>query len=133
MIRERIKVLLVDENGFERQALHGFLEEFAGADVVAEAEDASDVLAALENSTPDVVIIDLPYDLEAALSLVRTVRALHPELPVMIVSNHREQVFADHALEAGATGYVHLHEVARQLPAAIDKIRAGGHYISVGA
>lgn len=133
MTKEKTKVLLVDENGFERTALHGFLEEWADANVVAEAEGACEAMAALEQHQVDMVIVNLPYELEPGLRLVRTVRARHPGLPVMILASHKEQLFAEHAVAAGADGYMLYHEIANTLPTAMDRLRCGGQYISACA
>ena len=129
-MKSRVKILLVDENGFERRAIRGFLEARADADVVAEAEDAGEALAALLDTPPDMVIVDLPYDLEAGLSLVRTIRSNNPQMPVMIIASNRERAVAEHAMDAGAAGYMLLHEIANSLPAAVYQLQHGGQYVS---
>lgn len=123
-------MLIIDENGFGRKALGSFLQERSGAMVVAEAENATEAIEYLDLHDVDVIIVDLPYDLAPGCESVRLLRERYPSLPVMVVSIHREQLFAEQALGAGANGYLLAHEIITEMPAAIDSLRHGKSYVS---
>jgi CheY-like chemotaxis protein len=79
---DRPRVLVVDDLPVMRKSLVELLER-DGMTVVAEADGQSAVLAALEDSDPDVVLLDLRSRQVNALAVVRHIRAL--ELPVLVI------------------------------------------------
>ena len=64
------------------------------------------------------------------IDLIKSLKAEHEELPVLVVSMHDESLYAERALRAGALGYVMKHEPAKTVKLAIRKALKGEIYLS---
>ena len=81
-------------------------------------------------SKPDLVTIDLALHDGDGLELIRSLQSHHPLLPILVITQHDEMVYAERALKAGARGYVMKQETTDKIMAAIRTVLAGGHYFS---
>jgi len=126
----KCKVFLVDDHPIVRQGLALFIEREADLMVCGEAEDATSALQAIQESTPDFLILDISLDGRDGLDLLKTLRIRHPNLPVLVLSMHDESVYAERSLRAGANGYIMKHEAADKVITAIRRILGGDVYLS---
>jgi DNA-binding NarL/FixJ family response regulator len=126
----KCKVFLVDDHPIVRQGLALFIEREPDLTVCGEAEDATSALQAIRESTPDFVILDISLDGRDGLELLKTLRAGHPNLPVLVLSMHDESVYAERSLRAGANGYIMKQEAADKVITAIRQILGGDVYLS---
>jgi DNA-binding NarL/FixJ family response regulator len=120
----------VDDHPIVRQGLALFIEREADLMVCGEAEDATSALQAIQESTPDFLILDISLDGRDGLDLLKTLRIRHPNLPVLVLSMHDESVYAERSLRAGANGYIMKHEAADKVITAIRRILGGDVYLS---
>ena len=77
-------ILVVDDNPDHRKALRIILE--SGGYSVVECESGKGALAAIEEKTFDLVVLDLSMPDVDGFDVLRVVRSKHPELKVMVVS-----------------------------------------------
>jgi DNA-binding NarL/FixJ family response regulator len=126
----KCKIFLVDDHPIVRQGLALFIEREPDLTVCGEAEDATSALQAIRESTPDFVILDISLDGRDGLELLKTLRAGHPNLPVLVLSMHDESVYAERSLRAGANGYIMKQEAADKVITAIRQILGGDVYLS---
>ena len=126
----KCKVFLVDDHPIVRQGLALFIEREPDLMVCGEAEDATSALQAIQESTPDFLILDISLDGRDGLDLLKTLRIRHPNLPVLVLSMHDESVYAERSLRAGANGYIMKHEAADKVITAIRRILGGDVYLS---
>lgn len=125
-----MKVLIADDHELIRHGLRGLLRDhFEGIEIV-EAADAKHALAAAGRGKLDLALVDINMPGRSGLELIRDLRALHPALPVLVVSAHTEEDFALRALKLGAAGYVSKQSAADILVAAVKKVISGGRYVS---
>jgi DNA-binding NarL/FixJ family response regulator len=120
----------VDDHPIVRQGLALFIEREPDLMVCGEAEDATSALQAIQESTPDFVILDISLDGRDGLELLKTLRVGHPNLPVLVLSMHDESVYAERSLRVGANGYIMKHEAADKVITAIRQILGGDVYLS---
>ena len=90
-----------------------------------------EALQAHERGVPDIALVDISLPGHNGLDLVKTLKAAHPEMLVLIISMHDEVVYAERALKAGARGYVMKQEAASVVLDAIKTVLSGK--ISVSA
>jgi DNA-binding NarL/FixJ family response regulator len=64
------------------------------------------------------------------LELIKDIRAVKPELPLLIVSMHDEALYAERVLRAGARGYIMKQEGGKKLLQAIRQVLTGQIYVS---
>src|SRR5246500_3075113 len=126
----KCKVFLVDDHPIVRQGLALFIEREPDLTVCGEAEDATSALQAIRESTPDFVILDISLDGRDGLELLKTLRAGHPNLPVLVLSMHDESSYAERSLRAGANGYIMKQEATEKVLVAIRRILDGKVYLS---
>lgn len=118
---EPISVFLVDDHPVVRQGLRTFLSTLDDVEVVGEAEDGEQAVAAIERALPDVVLMDLVLPGIDGIEATRRVRASSPATKVIVLTSFAEDDKVFPAIKAGAAGYL-LKDVE---PAALaDGIRA---------
>ena len=99
------RILIVDDHPVVRQGLKMALGQ-AGFSVCGEAGDMAEALRAIEAGQPDLILADLDLEGASGIDLIRAVKEAHSDLPVLILSMHDEDAYAERALRAGARGYM---------------------------
>jgi DNA-binding NarL/FixJ family response regulator len=127
---EQVTFLVVDDHPVFRQGLVALIRSEERYKVSGEAGSAEDALAALETSVPDIALIDISLTGQSGLDLVKTLKAAHPRILILIISMHDEAVYAARALRAGARGYVMKQEAASVMLEAIRTVLSGKIYMS---
>lgn len=119
-----IRVLLVDDHAVVRRGLRGFLELIKDFDVVGEAENGREGVAAADRLAPDVVLMDLLMPEMGGLEAIVAIKESHPEIEIVAVTSFIEEEKVTSALEAGASGYLlkdaEAEEVAQAIRAAYN-------------
>jgi DNA-binding NarL/FixJ family response regulator len=128
-----IRVLLADDHSIVRAGLRRLVEDAGDMVVVADAADGREAISKVQESLPDVVVIDLSMPGMDGLEVVRRLLSRDPKLPVLILTMHEEEQYVVRAIEAGAMGYVTKRSAAEQLLKAIRKVHAGGRFLSESA
>jgi NarL family two-component system response regulator LiaR len=117
-----IRVLLVDDHAVVRRGLRGFLELLKDFDVVGEAENGREGIAAADRLVPDVILMDLLMPEMGGLEAISAIKQAHPEIEIVAVTSFIEEEKVTSALEAGASGYLlkdaEAEEVAQAIRAA---------------
>ncbi len=126
----KTKLLIVDDHPMMRQGLALLINEEPDLTVCGEAGDAAQAMAAVAASKPDLVLADVSLGGKSGLELVKDLQALHPGLPVLIISMHDESIYAERVLRAGARGYIMKQEGGKKMLQAIRHILAGQIYVS---
>ena len=119
-----IRVLLVDDHAVVRRGLRGFLELLKDFDVVGEAENGREGVAAADRLVPDVILMDLLMPEMGGLEAIGAIKQAHPEIEIVAVTSFIEEEKVTAALEAGASGYLlkdaEAEEVAQAIRAAYN-------------
>ena len=127
---ESSRVFIVDDHPFLRLGLSEALGREPGLSVCGTAGSAEEALTAIDKLRPDIVVADLNLPGKSGLELIKDVAALCPGLPVIVLSMHDEDVYAERCLRAGGRGYVMKSEGPEKLAAAIRHVLAGGTHVS---
>ncbi|PKV83546.1 LuxR family two component transcriptional regulator [Streptomyces sp. TLI_146] len=120
------RVLIVDDHPLFRSGLKAALESTGGTDVVAEAATAAEALEAVARQTPDVVVMDLALPDASGIDVTRQLTALHPGLPVLMLTMSDDDGSLLAALQAGARGYLVKGAGAGEVLHAVRTVAAGG-------
>lgn len=126
----RQRVLIVDDHPFLRLGLTESLGREPGLCVCGAVGTAEEALAALEKFAPDVVVTDLNLPGKSGLELIKDLAHRRPDLPVIALSMHDEEIYAERCLRAGGRGYVRKSEGPEKLAAAIRLVLTGGIHVS---
>jgi len=123
------KIFLADDHALFRSGLRRILEdEFAGVNI-EEASSSSETLNMLRRGGADVLILDIAMSDKNSLHILPEIKALHPSMPVLILSMYDERQFVVQALRAGVSGYLTKEHAPDELIRAIRTILAGRRYI----
>ena len=124
-----VRVLLADDHPVFRQGLRALLER-EKFDVVGEASDGLEAIAAAERLQPQVVVIDLAMPSLNGIDAVREIVKRAPRAKAVLLTMHTEEYHVLEALRAGAKGCVSKSQAAEHLLQAIKDVCAGGVYLS---
>lgn len=125
-----IRVLVADDHAVVRRGLLQILEEVPAMVVAGEAATGRQVLQAVQRENYDVLVLDIAMPDGGGLEVLRQLKSLKPDLPVLILSMYSEKQYALRALKAGAAGYLTKESAPDELTVAILKVARGGRYVS---
>lgn len=94
------------------------------------AETADEAIGFIQKSEPDIVVTDLSLSGRPGLELIKEIRASWPALPVLVLSIHDEELWAERVLRAGAQGYVMKSHATEKVMEAMRRVLAGGLWLS---
>lgn len=124
------RILLVDDHPMTRHGVSHLLGREPDLEICGEEENAQNGLAAIGRLKPDLVLSDITMPGKSGLEFLRDVAALHPTVPVLVLSMHDENLYAERALRAGARGYVMKSERGEMLLEAVRQVLRGEVYVS---
>jgi len=122
----RVRVLLVDDHAVVRAGYRLLLQNAPEIEVVAEADSGELACRLFAEQAPDVVIMDLTLPGIGGLEAIRRIMQRDPNARVLVFSMHEDTMFVEHALAAGARGYVTKSSAPQVLVAAVKQVAAGG-------
>jgi DNA-binding NarL/FixJ family response regulator len=121
---------VVDDQPIVCEGLRQLLEDAEDFTVCGEARSAREALGAIKELRPDIAIVDLSLGDSMGVDVVRNITSRHSGLPVIVLSIHDEDLYAERALRAGAKGYVMKTEAPDAIVDALRKILGGGMFVS---
>jgi DNA-binding NarL/FixJ family response regulator len=123
-------IVLADDHVLIREGIKRVLEEKTDLKVVGEANDGLEVLALLGKLTSHMVILDISMPNLGGIEATHRIKRLHPGVKVLILTMHKSQEYLQHAIAAGADGYLLKEDANTDLFSAIERIRQGEVYVS---
>jgi RNA polymerase sigma factor (sigma-70 family) len=120
-----IRVLVVDDHAFVRDGLRAFLDLQDGIEVVGEAADGEEAIAAAERLEPDVVLIDLVMPGLGGVAAIRELRERRPEVRAIVLTSFLDEDKLLPALRAGAAGYLLKNSAPAEIARAVRAACAG--------
>jgi DNA-binding NarL/FixJ family response regulator len=128
-----IRVLIADDHGIVRSGLRMLIERQSDMEVVAEAGDGLDAVAAAQRERPDVAVLDVSMPRMTGLEAAREVRSHSPDTRVLLLSMHEDERYFLEGLEAGAAGYVAKRAADTDLVQALRTVAGGRRFVSGAA
>jgi DNA-binding NarL/FixJ family response regulator len=124
------KVVVVDDHAIVRQGLAELINDQPDLVAVGEAESPPVAMKVIEATQPDVAVVDITLAGGDGIELCRQIHERWPDLAVLVLSMHDEQLYAERVLRAGAMGYVMKQEPQEKVMAAIRRVLGGDTYLS---
>jgi len=128
-----IRVLLADDHDIVRAGLRRLVEDCGDMEVVAEAAGGQEAIRRVQETSPEVAVVDISMPGLDGLEVVSRLRLSHPKLPILILTMHEEEQYVVRAIEAGAMGYITKRSAPELLVKAIRKVHAGGRFLTDAA
>jgi len=125
-----IRVVIADDHAIVRRGMRQVLEEAGDVQVVGEASGYAELSALLRERDCDVLVLDIAMPQKDGMDVLRSVRALHPRVHVLMVSMYPEEQYALRALRAGAAGYLNKASAPEKLREAVRAVALGRRYLT---
>ena len=125
----RATILVVDDHAMFRDGVRRLLKR-RGFDVVGEAGDGREAMAAVRERSPDLVIMDISMPDLDGIAATRDIMASSPGTKVIALSIHGGKRFVENMLHAGAAGYILKDSAPEQLVEAVHAVLNGEIYLS---
>ncbi|KRC70111.1 Response regulator UvrY [compost metagenome] len=125
-----LNLLIIDDHLIIRRGLARILEEDPRIALVHDAADGPSALRALRQTHYDAIVLDVALGERDGLDVLKSVRADHPALGVVMLSVYPESQFAVRALRAGAHAYLNKGCEPEELLAALINAAAGKMYVT---
>nr|WP_221333791.1 response regulator transcription factor [Nocardia transvalensis] len=118
-------MLLADDQALVRGALAALLGLESDLEVVGEVGRGDEVLAAVERTTPDVVLLDVEMPGLDGISVAERLHAAHPGVRILMVTTFGRPGYLRRAIDAGADGFIVKDTPARELADAVRRVQMG--------
>lgn len=125
-----LRVLVADDHPIVRKGLRQTIAETTDIVVADEAADGHEVVGKVVQNQYDVVLLDISMPGIHGIDVLKEIKGLRPDLPVLVLSMHPEEQYGVRALKAGASGYLVKESSPDELVSAIRKVARGGKYVS---
>jgi|SRR4051812_27183615 DNA-binding NarL/FixJ family response regulator len=122
---DKITVLLADDHSLVRRGFRRLLEDDPSIEVVGEANNGDEAIAAAATLRPAVIVMDCAMPGTSGLVATRRILEGDPGIAILMLSMHSEETLVKQALEAGARGYVLKNALDLDLAAAVRQVAAG--------
>ena len=120
-----IRVLLIDDSPIIRLGLRTALEDYSDINIVGEAANAADGVAAVVLHKPDVVLLDLHLPDKSGFHACRELLKLRPQTRVLILTSNSNERNVQEAMSAGAQGYLLKDNDGAALAAGLRSVATG--------
>jgi DNA-binding NarL/FixJ family response regulator len=125
-----VRVGLVEDHTLMREGTRLFVDSVPGFRCVWAASSAQEAVAMLNREAPDVLLVDITLPDRSGLEIVKDLHATHPDIKILVLSMHDEELYAQRALKAGARGYIMKNAPYASLKAALMRVAEGGIFVS---
>src|SRR6476646_7839933 len=125
-----IRLLIADDHQILREGLKYVVSQSRDIRVIGEADDGDAVLELCRKVDADVLLLDVSMPGPGALAVIAKLKALRPQLRILVLSVHPESHYARRVLAAGADGYLTKNHSSQALASAIREVHAGRKYLT---
>lgn len=123
------RILIVDDHAVVRRGLRLLLEQQPGFEVVGEAEGAESAVRLADETTPDVVLMDLQMPGSSGLDATRRIRERNPAVRVVVLTSDCSRESVQTALRLGVSGYLLKENAPDDLLRAVRSAMEGRIYL----
>lgn len=125
-----IKIFICDDHALIREGLSRLFSLEIDLELVGESSNPNDLLDFIQNNECDVIVLDISFPGKSGLDVLKDIKAIKPEVKVLILSMYPEEQFAKRTLKSGAMGYLNKESAPEEIINAVRKIAGGRKYIS---
>jgi len=100
--------------------------------VVAELEDGMEAVSAVQEHTPDLLILGLALPRLSGISVINAVRPRHPDMKILVLTDYVDDLSVLEAFQAGANGYCIKDSSMDEMLLAIESVLNGNKFLSPG-
>ena len=126
----KIRILVLDEQPLLRHGISAYLNSQPDMIVCGDTGSISDAPTKIAECQAQLLLTALRLGAEDSLKLIKQLKAKNAGLRILVYSAYDENIFAERAMRAGASGYVMKQAPTEKMTAAIRDVMRGGIYVS---
>ncbi|MCW5963056.1 MAG: response regulator transcription factor [Bryobacterales bacterium] len=127
---KRTRVLIADDHTLFRQGMRTLLASEPDIEIVGEARSGNEALLMVDQSRPDLVLMDVSMPGLSSFEATRQLKRIRPDLKVLFLTMYDDEDYLLESMQAGASGYILKDSPTEQLLAGIRDVQNGGSYLS---
>lgn len=127
-----IRLLIADDHKLMREGLRALLSGESDIEVSGEASNGREIVKMVEDSSPDIVLMDISMPQLNGIDATRQIEDLSGDTRVIALSMHADRLFVQGVLKAGAGGYILKDSAFEELAQAVRAVSNGQMYLSPG-
>lgn len=127
---ETIKLGLVDDHNLFREGIKSLLKKMKQIALVLEAVNGQDLFIKLNDTHPDIILLDLEMDKMNGIDTITHLKTSHPDIKIIILTMHKEERMISYLMEMGANGYLLKDTNQKELEEAIHAVYNKGFYFN---
>ncbi len=125
-----LRILVVDDHAVVRDGLKQLLAGRFPHATFGEANGAQPALDQLDNADWDVMLLDLTMPGRGGLDVLNQAKSIQPKTKILVLTMHPADQYAVRVLKSGASGYLTKESASEEVVAAVEKVLAGGKYVT---
>jgi len=127
--RASVRILIVDDHPMVREGLATRIALQSDLEVCGEAATEDEALALVNQTNPDLILVDISLKSGHGIELIKQVKSRHPSVKMLVVSGFQESLYAERSLRAGALGYLNKQESNEKVIEAIRTVLRGERFV----
>jgi len=127
---EMITIVLAEDHTVLRQGLRSLIERTPGFNVVGEAADGLEAVRLVQDSMPNLLIIDLTMPRLNGIDAIKEIKQIYPDIKIIVLTVHTAEEYVFESLKAGADGYMLKASDYDEVVLAIKTVLQGKMYLS---
>ena len=128
--RSPVRILVVDDHPVVRQGLQLIISQHPDLEICGEAGGEDEAIRQFRALSPDFVVVDISLDSGNGLELTKELKAIRPDVKILVWSMHEESLYAERVVRAGARGYLNKTDAIDKVVFAIRTILDGKFFLS---
>jgi len=125
-----IRIVIADDHEIVRAGLKQIISDDEDMEVLGESNNGENLIELVKKNDYDVVLLDLKMQGISGIDVIKHIKIIKPDLPIIVLSMHAEDQYAVRTIKAGASGYLTKETAAENLISAVRRVVSGGKYIS---
>lgn len=125
-----IKVLIADDHAIVREGLKQILADTKDIVVAGEAKNGNEAIKLGRSGDFQVMLLDISMPDRNGIDILKQLHKEMPQMAILMLSMHREDLYAIRSLKAGASGYLNKQSAPGELVNAIRMVASGLKYVS---
>jgi len=126
----KYKVMLVDDHKLFRKGLRMLIDSLNRFEVAGEASNGVEFLNLLDQSQPDIVLLDIAMPEMNGIEAAKLALTKYPDLRIITLSMFGEQDYYFKMVDAGVKGFLLKNSDFSEVKMALETVMEGGNYFS---
>ena len=122
----KIRILIADDHVLVREGIRALLSLCDDLEVVGEASDGQEAIAAVQRVDPDVVLMDINMPGLGGLEATLAIRRANHRAKILVLTQYDDREYVSRFLKSGASGYILKKAAGAELASAVRAVHRGG-------